>query len=239
MKRRAFLAGTGLSLAGLAGCLGGGVGDPNASPGVPRTIERDGEQIQLMPVDTIYEWHRANGAKFVDARGTDQYAASHITGAVSSPAGLDDPADPVYEWATDQRIVCYCGCPHHLSSIRAAEFQKRGYTNVFVIDEGFEAWVERGYPVTGSAEQGKLYEIRGRTSPEFANEMVWVRSLDSDQLEAAPVQADGSYTVHVRFSGLTESSRLLVEAPGYSVEGTVASLTEQVVTAESVRSIEQ
>ncbi|WP_435348462.1 rhodanese-like domain-containing protein [Haloarchaeobius sp. HRN-SO-5] len=222
MQRRRFLASASAVAAGLvAGCLAGGDG---------KTTTVNGETIRLMPVDTTYEWHQDESARFVDARGITQYERSHITGAVSSPANTAGSSDdPVMDWPTDTRIVCYCGCPHHLSSIRAAHLQQNGYTDVQVIDEGFFEWVDRGYPVTGSASNA-YYEITGRTDPAYAGEMVWVRDVARDQLEAAPIRSDGSYTVHVRFSGLTEESVLSLETPTYTLERPLAALVDGVVT---------
>lgn len=222
MRRRTFLASSaGLGVAGLAGCLGGGNENVTVA---------DGETITLTPVDKTYEWFQSDAARFVDARGTGQYEQSHIVGAVSSPAANPGgPGDPVMDWPTDARIVCYCGCPHHLSSLRAAHLQKNGYSNVSVIDEGFFEWADRGYPITGQSSTA-FYEISGETDPADAGEMAWVRDLASDQDEAAPIAADGSYTVHVRFADITDDTVLTLSTPSYTVEAPLGRLTDGPVT---------
>ncbi|MFC4407716.1 rhodanese-like domain-containing protein [Haloarchaeobius iranensis] len=224
-------------------------GDPNPTDGFPpepaevpaerevdtssyRTIDVDGEQIQLAPIEDVHYWWARQEVRVADARGLSQYRESHILGAVASPvgAGIDDTH--VGDWATDERIVCYCGCPHHLSSMRAAELQAAGYENVSVIDEGFFEWVDQSYPVVGSdASNRTLYRIQGRTRPGYAGEMVLARHVGSDRVEAAPVQRDGSYEVHVRFADVTPASRLQVETPDYTVTATLDELTSTVVTA--------
>ncbi|WP_435334358.1 rhodanese-like domain-containing protein [Haloarchaeobius sp. TZWWS8] len=236
MKRRTFLSGVGVSLTGLAGCLGGGGGS-----GDDKILVVDGETIYLTPVDKTYEWYKNGEAKFADARGESAYQSSHIEGAVSSPANSPISNSPVEKWSKDQKIVCYCGCPHHLSSVRAAELQKAGYKDVSVIDEGFYEWQERGYPVTGSSNSSK-YEIRGQTDASFEGETVmlrWQSANGMEPLEAAFVEPDGSYAMTVHFDGVTPESVVSLEAPDYSVETTLGALTTQVVTADSVESLER
>ncbi|WP_439027956.1 rhodanese-like domain-containing protein [Haloarchaeobius sp. DT45] len=246
MKRRAFLSGVGLSTTALAGCLGRITGGEDqtsrgTSPEGYETISVDGEQIALVPVDETYQWYQNDEAKFADARGKEQYDEAHITGAVSSPVQTAIDGSPVGDWAKDARIVTYCGCPHHLSSMRAAELQKAGYTRVYVIDEGFYEWTDRGYPVTGASAKQE-FQIRGQTDPEYAGEMVmlWLQTDErAEPLEAAPVQPDGSYTMTVHFGGVTTESAVSLEAPDYELQTTLGALTEQVVTAASVRTLEQ
>lgn len=223
MRRRTFLASSAaLAATGLAGCLGGG--------GSSKVVEVDGETVRLEPIETTYEWYQNDAARFVDARGPGQYERSHIVGAVNSPAASPGgPDDPVLDWPTDTRIVCYCGCPHHLSSIRAAQLQKGGYTDVHVIDEGFYEWADRGYPVTGRTSDVR-YEIRGRTDPGDAGEMAWVRDRRSRQDEAAPIAADGSYTLEVRFADVTAETVLTLSTPSYTVEEPLGRLVDGLVT---------
>ncbi|WP_435360009.1 rhodanese-like domain-containing protein [Haloarchaeobius sp. DFWS5] len=237
MKRRTFLAGAGVSLTGLAGCIGGLGGGSGGGDGGTLTV--DGETVKLTPVGTTFEWHQNDEATFADARGQSIYASSHITGAISSPAGSPIEGTQTAEVGKDEKIVCYCGCPHHLSSVRAAELQKAGYTDVSVIDEGFNKWVQLGYPVTGSSNV-KSFEIRGETDASYASEVVmlkWRSENGLEPLEAAFVEDDGSYAMTVHFGGVTPDSVVSLEAPDYSVETTLGALTEQVVTAKSVQTL--
>jgi rhodanese-related sulfurtransferase len=224
-------------------------GDPNPTDGFPpepdevpaarevdtssyRSIDVDGEQIALAPIEDVHYWWARQEARIADARGLSQYRESHILGAVPSPVGTAIDDTHVGDWATDERIVCYCGCPHHLSSMRAAELQSVGYEDVSVIDEGFFEWVDQSYPVVGAdASNRTSYRILGRTRPRYAGEMVMARHVGSDRVEAAPVGRDGSYEVHVRFANVTPDSRLRVTAPDYTVTATLDELTSSVVTA--------
>ncbi|WP_440989587.1 rhodanese-like domain-containing protein [Haloarchaeobius baliensis] len=199
------------------------------------TLDVEGEQVRLAPIEDVHYWWARQEARIVDARGLSQYREAHILGSVASPVQSDIDSSYVSDWSSDERIVCYCGCPHHISSMRAAELQSAGYENVLVIDEGFFEWVDQSYPVVGAdASNRTLYRIRGRTRPRFAGEMVVARHVGSDRVEAAPVQRDGSYEVHVRFADVTPDSRLRLETPDYTVTATLDELTSRVVTPRLV-----
>ncbi|QLG64237.1 rhodanese-like domain-containing protein [Halorarum salinum] len=251
MERRRFLRAAGAAgLAGtvaVSGCLGGSNG--NEADGYPptqedtpdeqsvdvegfETVDVEGTAVQLAPIDAAYYWYGRREARFVDARGRSQYDRSRVLGAALSPAPDGGSNDPTADWPADDRIVCYCGCPHHLSSLRAATFIENGYEDVYVIDEGFWEWHERGYPMAGSEVEGQpaSYEIRGRVGPAHAGGMAWAWHDESGQREAAPIDADGSYLLELKFSGLTRSSPIRVETPAYEFEAPLADLLSTTVT---------
>lgn len=243
MRRRTFLTATALASSALAGCLGGdGDGPPgptdtdaptptsmDADPDSFERIEVEGQMVPLAPVEVTYNWYARGEARFADARGEGQYQEARITGAVWSPAPDGRPDDPVAEWATDERIVCYCGCPHHLSSLRASTLIENGYEDVYVIDEGFFEWADRGYPITGTEVQGAARVIRGRSAAD-AGEPVYATHEPSDQREAAFVGADGSYELHLRFADLASDAEISVEAPDYTVVAPLSELTSGLVS---------
>lgn len=224
MNRRTFLGlGGATALGTVAGCLGGDDGY--------ETTNTNGVEVPLAPIDDVYEWYENDEANFADARGRNQYERGHIAGAVFSPAPDGAEDDPAEEWSTDTQIVTYCGCPHHLSSMRAASLIDDGYEEVYALDEGFQAWIDNGYPLEGSAvsEERATYEIEGQSDASYAGEMVMLEQIDADRNEAAPIAEDGSYTLQLHYAGSTESP-FRVEAPDYTVEGTLAELTSTVIT---------
>lgn len=248
MNRRTLLAVAGTAtLTGIAGCLGDddanqgdGYGpEPDSTP-EERSIDTDayetqefeGVDVPLAPIEDVYYWYQRREARVADARQADQYEEARIVGAVLSPAPDGASEDPTADWSEDERIVTYCGCPHHLSGLRAASLIDAGYEEVYALDEGFGEWINRGYPLEGSevSSDRATYEIRGRSDPAYAGEMVWLEQLDADRAEAAPIGDDGSYTLTLHYSGSTDS-RFAVEAPDYAVEGTLEELTSDVVTA--------
>lgn len=191
-----------------------------ASPSAPKTpddlptLRTNGETVRLAPIDLAHEWHRAAAARFVDARGLAQYETAHVYGAVNSPAVQNSEGGGIAGWPSDDRIVCYCGCPHHLSSIRAAGLQKVGFTNVVVIDEGFFAWEDRDYPMAGTDFGERAARVvRGRVGREYAGEYVWAVEPTSGQQEAARIGADGRFAIHIRFAGVDASTPIRLRTP--------------------------
>lgn len=195
------------------------------------TVEEGGVEVPLLPVEDAHVWWAYRRARFADARGPDQYENSHIEGAVFSSAAerFRDSDDPIQRWGKGDRIVCYCGCPHHLSSIRASQLIDAGYENVYVIDEGFFEWRDRGYPVTGDGGGISEFVVRGEVHARYAGENAWVTPVDSDQLESTNVAADGSFALHCKFVDVAPQSLLRVETPAWSTTGTVRELTDGVV----------
>ncbi|WP_135822616.1 rhodanese-like domain-containing protein [Halostella litorea] len=199
------------------------------------TVTQDGVEVPLAPADAVHYWYRRGEARIADARGREQYDTSHVFGAVLSPAGRGgSDGDPVVEWPQDDRIVCYCGCPHHLSSIRAASLIDAGYENVYVIDEGFWEWHAQDYPMAGTDLSVSPYGhvVRGRADPGFAGETAWARHEPSGQREATTIGDDGGYSMTLRFVDVDRDSPIRVETPGYEVEAPLGRLVDTTVTAD-------
>lgn len=199
----------------------------------PRLYENIGNlvEVPLAPIDITYYWYRRREARFIDARSTAAFDRSHIYGAVSSPAPDGTDNDPAAEWPKTDRIVCYCGCPHHVSSIRAAVLLEAGYEDVYVIDEGFWEWDSRNYPMAGAeiTHRPRLRVIDGVVDPAFAGQTALAYHEPSGQLEAARVGDDGTYRLELRFYDVFESSPIVIETPEYRVEGSLAEFTSTVV----------
>lgn len=254
-SRRALLRTGAVGMVALSGCLSsfGGDGDdePSSDDGQPGsendteqtdsaaadrypeydTIQTEGETVPLVPVDDAHEWYQDESARFVDARGPTQYQNGHVTGAVLSPApdgsGSDDP---VASWSKEQRIVCYCGCPHHLSSLRAASLLSDGYQDVLAIDEGYFEWRDRDYPVVGaSGPMPDQYTISGETDPA-EDAYAWAWHDPTGQREAAPIDGEGNYELHLRFEDVDEESTIRVKTPAYEIEEPLGDLVEGTVT---------
>lgn len=191
----------------------------------------EGEAVPLAPIEVTYNWYARREARFADTRGEGQYDEARIEGAAWSPAPDGRENGPVAEWPTDDRIVCYCGCPHHLSSLRASTLISEGYEDVYVIDEGFRAWLDADYPVAGSGVASQAsYVIRGRADARHAGRPVYAVHEPTDQREAAFVGEDGSYEITLHFSDLTTDSEIRVDAPDYTVVAPLSELTDGVVT---------
>ena len=196
------------------------------------TLDRNGVAVPLAPIKDVYYWYVRRDARFVDTRPKIAWERSRIYGAVWSPAPNGHENDLVDEWSKSDRIVCYCGCPHTLSSIRAASLLKRGYENVYVIDEGFWKWHEFEYPMAGTTITARPAPkvIRGRTSPKFAGQIVWLHHPSTGQREATPIAPDGMFRFEFRFTEITERSILAVETPTYRLSAELSTLTTKLLT---------
>lgn len=258
MNRRTFLASAaGVSAVPLAGCLGGSTGggsggDGAGGDGYPsedeiesppeqrdvdesafQSISTDGQQVTLVPAEVAHYWWGRREARFADARGKSQYNTSHVTGAALSPAGNNWENDPALEWPKDDRIICYCGCPHHLSSIRAASLQANGYTRVYVINEGFWEWHKRDFPVSGSDPDWAPYEsweVSGEVDPRHAGQYAWAFHRPSSQQEAAPIDQMGAFTLDIKFRDVTDDTPITIETPEWTISAPLGTLTGGVVS---------
>lgn len=117
-------------------------GGTNATfPGVERFV----------PADVVKAALDANRRLvLLDARAPYDYAQSHVSGAISAP--FYEVADYAAQIPRDVAIVAYCGCPHAASGQAVDALKGLGYSTVYVLDEGFLVWRERGYPVRGGAQ---------------------------------------------------------------------------------------
>jgi rhodanese-related sulfurtransferase len=200
------------------------------------TLSRSGYQIKLVPTDVAYYWYARGEARFADTRSESEYDVSHVFGSVLSPAGdgRDLPDDPAIQWPKDDRIVTYCDCPHHLSSLRAASLKSRGYEEVYALDEGYSAWRERNFPLAGE-DVGRVPPTRvveGNVPRQYGGETAWAFHTESNQREATRIAADGSYELEIKFVDLTQQSTIRVETPAYSLTGTVRELTNNAIAAD-------
>lgn len=230
LHRRTLLASAGVALGGVAGCLGGG-GSASNLDGY-ETIGVDGQSVPLAPLADVFDWYESDRARFVDSRSQAAYLRSHVDGAVWSPARNGRPQDdPVADWDADTLVVTYCGCPHHLSSMRAAALLDAGYENVAALDEGFWAWQDEGYPVAGGQPdyEPPLHVVEGRTAPDFAGEWAWARHDPSGQREVTPIADDGSYALNVRFAGVAPDDPVRITTPAYELSASLATLAAGIV----------
>ncbi|WP_134670369.1 rhodanese-like domain-containing protein [Halorussus marinus] len=193
------------------------------------TTDVEGTAVPLAPIEDTYYWYATGNARFADARSETAYGNAHVYGAVLSPAAESRRSedDPVGDWPTDDRIVCYCGCPHHLSSMRAAQLIEDGYENVYVIDEGFREWNDRDYPMAGSdtTRMPDRWVVAGEVSPAAAGGVAWGHHDPTGQMESTDIAPDGSYELHLGFYDVAADSPIRIETPEYTVEGTLAELS--------------
>ncbi len=88
----------------------------------------------------------------IDVREADEYAASHIAGAVHMSRGmLEFKLGNTPELAArDLKIVLYCKTSGR-AALAAASLHEMGYLDVKSIAGGIDAWVDAGKPVAKPA----------------------------------------------------------------------------------------
>lgn len=207
----------------------------NVDPSSFETVDRDGTEVKLVPADVAYYWYARGEARFADARSEVEFDVSHVFGAVASPAPDGRKHyDAPNSWPKDDRIICYCRCPHHLSSLRAADLIEKGYSEVYAIDEGFDAWLDRGYPVAGTDTDRtvKVRTITGHTAKADAGETVWAVHEPTKQQEASAINEDGSYELKLKFVNITPDSTIHIETPSYTLDAKLGALVNGAVSAD-------
>ena len=69
-----------------------------------------------------------------------------VTSAVRVPAG--DVESHLEEIDSGSTVIAYCTCPSEQSSLEVAKsLMEKGYSRVFALRGGFDAWVAAGYPI--------------------------------------------------------------------------------------------
>lgn len=147
----------------LVSCTSASTGMPPASPQQPGTSEPSPtpttepavmEQVSYVTVEELLQKMQSQADVLViDARLKEYYDADHIKGALSLPYSTVVSRDFVLPPAKE--IVVYCSCPDADTSIKTAlELIKQGFPSVKVLEGGYTAWKDKGYP-TQAGEGGK------------------------------------------------------------------------------------
>ena len=100
-------------------------------------------QVQRMTALDVEE-NASEDTVIVDVRTEKEWQGGHIADSINIP--LNQLADRVHELPSDKTIVVHCQGGYR-SSIAASLMQKDGYSNVFDMVGGFEAWKASQLPV--------------------------------------------------------------------------------------------
>jgi rhodanese-related sulfurtransferase len=80
----------------------------------------------------------------IDMRPANEYQQRRLPGARSLP--LAELANRFGEVPKSGRVVLYCDCKPYDIADRAVFLEYRGYRNIFIMPEGYQGWIKRGYP---------------------------------------------------------------------------------------------
>jgi rhodanese-related sulfurtransferase len=82
----------------------------------------------------------------VDMRKPSEYRAGHLPGAISVP--ITELDRRFREIPRAPRVVLYCGCPREDIATAFVFLRSQGYVNHAVLEDGFDGWLKRRYPLT-------------------------------------------------------------------------------------------
>jgi rhodanese-related sulfurtransferase len=107
------------------------------------------DTVDNLPAERVKQLMDA-GEKLVliDMRPAKEYQQSRLPGARSLP--LAELANRFGEVPKSGRVVLYCDCKPYDVADRAVFLEYRGYRNIFIMPEGYQGWVKRGYPTETS-----------------------------------------------------------------------------------------
>lgn len=151
----------------------------------------------------------------VDVRSRPEFNAEHIQGAISFPFKSVQMGGE-YPFRKDNKLLLYCGCPHHLSGMSADILKTKGYTDIHVIDEGYWGWKAQGLPIfrDPNAPAQVSLSVTGKVqsagqAKAFKN--IFLLHPASGQLEATRTDAEGRFAMHLHFGGVTPQDQVVIQ----------------------------
>lgn len=84
----------------------------------------------------------------LDSRSRNSYAQSHIEGSILSHDSSVSLEQNLKNYPKDMPIVVYCGVGCQTSSAVVLQIKRMGFKNAKVLEDGFQVWQEKGYPVS-------------------------------------------------------------------------------------------
>jgi rhodanese-related sulfurtransferase len=122
----------------------------------PAEVDLDGTKVRLIDEKQARKSFEDGGCVFVDTRESDDYAKKHVKGAVAlSPDEMFERFPLVQPLLPDsQCMVLYCYGPQCDMAEKVARFlAKQGYSQMTIMNSGFDAWEKAGFPVEGKGDR--------------------------------------------------------------------------------------
>ena len=169
-----------------------------------------------VPSDALFRMSEVAPVYFLDVRGTSAYTEEHIKGALDTPLMMLRQGK-LPELDKKAMVATYCGCPHAMAEDAANLLVAAGFTNVVVLDDGFYAWKDRGYPVEKAKVTKELrrYNLEGLVADKsLAGGKIEVVEPVTGQREIATIAADGSFVLHLPYYGKAAGDELVFSAGG-------------------------
>ncbi len=119
----------------------------------PTEVTKEGVKIPLIDVNQAKTYFDDLQTTFVDTRKEEDYNSAHVKGAVFlTPETMQDDFPMVQPLLNEEnRLILYCYGPECDMAEEVATFLgKLGYKKLIIMNSGFRAWEEAGFPVEGS-----------------------------------------------------------------------------------------
>lgn len=174
MNRRVFIAGgLAIVLSALAygvGIVPIGASDEQLDLGeLVATLREDFPDVTHLDTDDVAaRLSETNGnVQVIDVREPDEYAVSHLPGAINIPPDTTDD-DLLAALNPDKPVIVYCSVGYR-SSVLAQRLQAAGRTNVSNYIGSIFAWANAGHPLQSSGEEAKLVHPYDRKWGRYLN----------------------------------------------------------------------
>ncbi len=161
MKRRVFIAAAfAIALSALAygfGILPSGANDEQLDLAeLIATLRNDFSDVtHLDTEDVAARLGDAPGdIQVIDVREPQEYAVSHLPGAINIPPDTPDE-ELLAAVSPDKQVIVYCSVGYR-SSVLAQRLQAAGRTNVSNYIGSIFAWANAGHPLQASGQEAKL-----------------------------------------------------------------------------------
>ncbi len=107
------------------------------------TLQRRGKKVSVLQATQLINLGKV---ALVDVRDASEFAAGHVLDAKNIPLkDLDSRSAELDKWKTKAVItICQAGVR---SATATGKLQKAGFTEVYSLDGGLDAWRAQGLPV--------------------------------------------------------------------------------------------
>jgi rhodanese-related sulfurtransferase len=122
----------------------------------PHEMEISGLKVPLIGAKAARKLMDEEGTIFLDTRHKDDYDKKHVRGAISlSPDDKEEQFVAVQQLLPeDARLILYCYGPQCEMAEEVARFLAQlDYKKMIIMNAGFRAWEQAGYPVEGESDQ--------------------------------------------------------------------------------------
>jgi rhodanese-related sulfurtransferase len=102
--------------------------------------------LNALDVDYVRaQYEKGRKLTAIDLRPAEEFSRGHLPGARSLP--FDQLTTRFHEVPRTDLVVLYCDCARSEVEVAYWFLRKQSYRNLSVMDPGYAAWVQRGYPI--------------------------------------------------------------------------------------------